>query len=329
MASRGWCFPHTVNLIAKISAGSRRHAGHPQNVPTDTIYEEELIAESDKDKAIEEEAAVSAAAWEGDNGQSVHDDSVVKTLHGRAIQIMNNKGVMINKKDEKMALQLFPRVADLARHVHDGATLKEKFNKLVQEDEELEGSRKAPNRQVTIWWNSNLTCLEAHVHFKNIIQQLTGVATNKLQACRLSGQQWELANDLIKVLMIFDGPTKLFSQSQVPLIVDAVPILKAIEESMVAVCDDSDAQLPNVIRIAAQAALLLIDKYSIFTSDCKLYQIAIMMCPNRKLKSFKDHGQTAAQIKKIKKMVVKRWEESYYEGAKGEVQGDITQPPKV
>lgn len=60
-----------------------------------------------------------------------------------------------------------------------------------------------------------------------------------------------------------------------PLIVDAVPMLEAIEESMVAVRDDSDAELPNVVRIAAQAALLLIDKYSIFTSDCELYQIAI------------------------------------------------------
>jgi len=63
----------------------------------------------------------------------------------------------------------------------------------------------------------------------------------------------------------------------VPLIVDAVPILEEIEESMVAVWDDDNAKLPNVICVAAQAALLLIDKYSIFTSDCELYQIAISL----------------------------------------------------
>lgn len=80
---------------------------------------------------------------------------------------------------------------------------------------------------------------------------------------------------MLTIDQIFEGPTKLFSQSQVPLIVDAIPMLEAIEESMVAVQDDNDAELPNVIRVAAQAALLLIDKYSIFTNDCELYQIAI------------------------------------------------------
>jgi hypothetical protein len=97
---------------------------------------------------------------------------------------------------------VFSQVAGLARRVHDSATLKEKFDKLVQEDDELEGSKKALDHRVTTWWNSDLTCLEAHVHFKNVIQQLTGVATNKLQAYRLSNQQWGLADDLIEVLMV-------------------------------------------------------------------------------------------------------------------------------
>jgi hypothetical protein len=94
------------------------------------------------------------------------------------------------------------QVAGLARRVHDGATLKEKFDKLVQEDEELEGSKRALDRRVSTRWNSNLTCLEAHIHFKNVIQQLTGVAANKLQAYRLSDKQWELAENLIDVLMV-------------------------------------------------------------------------------------------------------------------------------
>jgi hypothetical protein len=52
---------------------------------------------------------------------------------------------------------------------------------------------------------------------------------------------------------------KLFSQLQVPLIINVVPMLEAIEESMVAIWDADNEELPTVIQVAAQAALLLID----------------------------------------------------------------------
>jgi hypothetical protein len=54
------------------------------------------------------------------------------------------------------------------------------------------------------------------------------------------------------------------------------------------------------------------------------------MCPDHELKWFKDHGQTVAQIKEIKKIVVKHWEESYH-GVEDEAQGpgDEAQPSKV
>jgi len=35
------------------------------------------------------------------------------------------------------------------------------------------------------------------------------------------------------------------------------------------------------------------------------------MCPDKKLKWFKDHGHSAAQIREIKKMVTNRWNETY------------------
>ena len=39
---------------------------------------------------------------------------MVKTLRARAIQIMKDEGVVAEKADEKMALQLFPRVSALS-----------------------------------------------------------------------------------------------------------------------------------------------------------------------------------------------------------------------
>jgi hypothetical protein len=76
-------------------------------------------------------------------------------------------------------------------------------------------------------------------------------------------------------LQIFEDATKLFSTSEVPLIVDAVPILEDIADSLQAVCDDEDDELPNVVQVAAQAALLLTHKYLLLSADCELYQIAI------------------------------------------------------
>ena len=78
---------------------------------------------------------------------------------------------------------------------------------------------------------------------------------------------------------MFDEPTKLFSQSQVPLIADVLPMLDSVEKSMTLVCDDDDSELPNVVCVAAQAVLLLINKYYSLMKDCELYVIAIGKCP--------------------------------------------------
>jgi hypothetical protein len=47
-----------------------------------------------------------------------------------------------------------------------------------------------------------LDCLDAHVHFKPAIQQLTAVASNKLQAYKLTEEQWDLAEELAEVLVV-------------------------------------------------------------------------------------------------------------------------------
>ena len=55
---------------------------------------------------------------------------------------------------------------------------------------------------VTTRWNSDFDCLAAHLHFKNIIQSLTGVSENKLKSYRLSDELWDLADDVQEVLLV-------------------------------------------------------------------------------------------------------------------------------
>ncbi|KAF8960256.1 hypothetical protein BDZ97DRAFT_1666176, partial [Flammula alnicola] len=268
-------------------------------------------SDPEEDEAVLEEAEASLETEEDDEGQAVHNDRVAKTLHDKAIQIMAQKGIFLRSSEEKIALQIFPRVAGLARRVHDSSPLKEKFDQLVVDDLELKGDQRALTRRVPTRWNSDLACLMSHFHFKEIVEQLTSISSLKLKSYRLSAEQWKMAEDVREVLLLFDAPTKIFSSAEVPLIVDVIPTLEEIREGLIGARDDDANDVSNVVKIACQASILLIDKYSTFAQDCDIYLIAIVMCPDRKLKWFKDHGRTARQIKEIEKIVVSKWNENY------------------
>jgi hypothetical protein len=151
------------------------------------------------------------------------------------------------------------------------------------------------DHRVSTQWNSDLTCLDAYLYFRSPVEQLTGAAINKLQAYRLSEDQWNLAETLSAILevtvlycfeqtidliflQVFEELTKLFSQSQVPLIAEVLPMLDSIEQSMNLVCDDEESELSNVVCVAAQAVLILINKYYTLMKDTELYVIAIGKC---------------------------------------------------
>ena len=86
--------------------------------------------------------------------------------------------------------------------MHDSSTLKEKFDKLVADDKLLEGNRRALSRRVATRWNSDLECLLAHFHFKDIVEQLTAIPSLKLGDFRLNAEQWKMAEDVREVLLV-------------------------------------------------------------------------------------------------------------------------------
>ena len=46
-----------------------------------------------------------------DDGRDAHDSAVIKTTRDKAIEMMRVEGVQIGAEENKMALQLFPRVS--------------------------------------------------------------------------------------------------------------------------------------------------------------------------------------------------------------------------
>jgi len=72
-------------------------------------------------------------------------------------------------------------------------------------DPEIAGSQRALARRVPTRWNSDFDCLDAHIFFRDVIQAMTGVHSNKLTAYRLNDEQWELADEILEVLkVLFD-----------------------------------------------------------------------------------------------------------------------------
>ncbi|KDR72413.1 hypothetical protein GALMADRAFT_74105, partial [Galerina marginata CBS 339.88] len=271
----------------------------------------------DEDLAAVEEAEFDAQVEQDDEGQIAHDAQTVRSVHDQAIDIMKGNRVQMTRTEEQTALNLFPKariifslVSGLARRIHDASNLNEVFQDLVSKDAELQSSqmhtlaRRMPTR-----WNSEFDCLYSHLYFKKIVQSMTGVSAYKLKAYRLDDEQWKLAVDLQSVLLLFKELTDLFSQAEVPLVVNAIPMLLSLRNRLALSTESNENRpTPAVIRIASQAAILLLNKYLDLMWDCDIYILAIVFCPDRKLAWFKAKLKYSNEnTKKVKSIILSTW----------------------
>jgi hypothetical protein len=105
--------------VVKVAAGAVPQYAQSRDIPLDVVhFEKEVVLEEgeaellgEENLAIEEEAIDMAAMELEDDGHGVHDDLVVGSLCGTAIQMMAEQEVVIEKDEETMALQNFPRVS--------------------------------------------------------------------------------------------------------------------------------------------------------------------------------------------------------------------------
>lgn len=147
-------------------------------------------------------------------------------------------------------------------------------------------------RRVPTRWNSEKDCVDSHVNLRPVIESMTGNSANKLAAFKLTDHQWNLTIELKDVLnvnfphppaittdtilQLFKAPTLLFSQAELPLVSQTIPMLQELEDSLALVRDCES--LPNVLRVAAHASLMLAEKYHSLNDECEVYRIAIGTC---------------------------------------------------
>ena len=111
------------------------------------------------------------------------------------------------------------------------------------------------------------------------------------------------------------------------MIYEVIPMLEQLEHSMT--CVREATQEPNIICIAAEAALLMIGKYYALTDENEVYRIAIgrffslidfshglmlpeAMCPEKKVDWFDKNPDWRPEDRAEARWIVQNhWEESY------------------
>ncbi|KAG1719767.1 uncharacterized protein EDB91DRAFT_1231303 [Suillus paluster] len=356
--SRSRCFPHTVNLIAKVRAehpmqafisfffrqpkckkiiatGQHTRKRGPAAVAgassvtattTDTTEVEVEQLTADEEHLAADVLEPQSGDGEIDADKDAHDKEVVSAVHRDALNTGKEMGLLITSAEQREALGLFPRagilffiincsnlmqqVAGLAKRLHDSANLQAAFERIVTIEGGGPSQKKTLDRRVPTRWNSDFACLKTHMSFEKEIKLFTSQEANGLQIYALTVTQWKLTKQLIPVLEIFDDLTNRFSQAEVPLVHEVIPMLERLEHMMVKV--SRDTELSAIVRVAALAALQVIGKYYALTDDNEVYRIAIIMCPDKKMEWFTKNRDWHEEDKiEARRIATQRWLETY------------------
>ncbi|KAF5325785.1 hypothetical protein D9611_000913 [Ephemerocybe angulata] len=332
-AARVRCFNHILHLTAEMFMSfffkKRKSKKKLTQKGKDDVLED---VDADEDEDAEEDAVnleeieVDDAELADDDGQTLYRKAAVYSVREQAVKEMEERGVFLAPGEVAEALA----VSGLARRVHDSGELSERFDKLVDSDPLLDGAKRTLDRRVPTRWNSDKDCLGAHQYFRRQVEQLTGLSETKLRPYRLTESQWKIADDLVEALAIFDEPSRLFSAADVPLIVDVIPAFDDLRLSLEGIRDDDDNEndISPVMRVAAQAAIFMIDKYETLSWDCPIYYIAIVMCPDRKLQWFRNREYDRSTLKYIKDLVVDYFMKYYHVPGDSSTASGSSQPKK-
>ncbi|KAF7319813.1 Dimer-Tnp-hAT domain-containing protein [Mycena kentingensis (nom. inval.)] len=324
MAARTRCAPHIINLCAKVfisfffkpprkkkqaaleeSADGQKDNDDDVAMEVDDEEDEEHVAP--EDEMVEDDVANDVDSI--DAAREAHDATRVLTVREQAKKEAkewyvrsNGAPLEMTAAEEKTALGIFPKVAGLARRVHDTTILQEAFAALVEADnkhkakenaEALAAKKEAPHeipeqkstlgRRMPTRWNTDLDCLTDYADFKDPVTELCSSPRYKLGKYLLDTKQFALVDQMIPALDPFERITALFSRAEVPLIYQVLPLMEALEHDLVRIRDD--VHRAPVVRIASHATLILLGKYYALTDDCETYATALFMCPNKKDKA--------------------------------------------
>ncbi|CAE6488191.1 unnamed protein product [Rhizoctonia solani] len=301
---RGRCGAHIVNLMAKaylsiFSKPENRKRIKKGGETAHTSPKRHRITDNPTNhvsaKEIEAIHAGSDSESEGEEGP-VDDIDEDKAEYDNATVKASVNSAFLE--------QLLPKIAGLANRAKRSPLVQQKFEQYVAA---TSGSGRSQHPSlpcsVATRWNTELISIRGHVQRRAAVKLLTADRELPLKRFQLTDAQWELGEQLVVELKAFERLTQLFSETQVPLIHQVIPVLLKLRDRLYGTIGKSDQQIHPLLRVASHAALKVFDKYMRLFEDASIYWVALVMCPHYKLEWFRLRQYSESDIQRIKELL--------------------------
>ncbi|PBK83685.1 hypothetical protein ARMGADRAFT_1136613 [Armillaria gallica] len=133
---------------------------------------------------------------------------------------------------------------------------------------------------------------------------------NGLRDYELSRSEWEIVKDLCDMLQVLKDATLYFSRST-PSLATVIPAMDHIDTVLATAALD-DVKFSAPIRAALAVAKDTLNIYYDKTDQSRVYHIAMVLHPRRKLTYFHDAGWPTSWINEAHELVVKEFEMKYW-----------------
>ncbi|TEB28014.1 hypothetical protein FA13DRAFT_1633689 [Coprinellus micaceus] len=127
------------------------------------------------------------------------------------------------------------------------------------------------------------------LEYRKAIAAMTADADNNLRKYKLWREEWEILEQLVKVLKVFKHATLFFSRAT-PNLATVIPAMDHIDEVLTTQAIDTNNALLPSIRAACSLARKTLNRYYERTDLSEMYRIAMVLHPRYELDYFKAHN---------------------------------------
>ncbi|CAE6474836.1 unnamed protein product [Rhizoctonia solani] len=265
-----------------------------------------------------------------DEGKEQHNTVEVQKAVAAAIEtVYNLYGLCLSDDKLRNAREVFPKAAGFANKIHASGTMLATFAEYQHACRNLLTTKKeVPTQLVVTRWGAAAACGKTHEEFRTVVDMMTSKPGLGLTDFDMPTGQWDMlidANECLQVslssqlfkfevfisffLEVFEEATHAHSHTGVPLVHEAIPHLLTMKFRLELMRDGNvinprTSQPPRlVIRVAACAALNVLNKYLKLLEAADIYWLAIVLCPWCKLQWLEDNNYPASRTQQVRRIL--------------------------